>query len=481
MRCRPLIFGALLLCVAACALPRALPSAMASALAPTTVQLPVTRVITLTATPSSTAAPPSATRLPSSTPSVTPTPTAIGPTPTPTALGPTTLGRIENFELVGRHALGGRGWHTGLALMDQCAYIGNRRLPQIAILDVSDPTQPVLANELVLSPGSRPVELRVVPDLHLLVVLNFSAGLTFITFDVSDCLNPQPLGTFGLGAVPHEFYLWRDPAQPARLLLYAAMYYDIHPDLHVIDLTDPTEPRWLGSWSAPAEGVGGSLHSLSLSRDGRLAYLALTKGGLLLADAGDFAGGVADPQLRILRDEAGFTPAPAVSAHSAVPLADPRYVLVTEEVYFCPFAGLFIADIQTPAHPQIISRFKLPENISPCTGRPDPSAIYTAHNPLLVGDLAFITWYAGGLQALNFSDPAHPYRVGLYVPDGAGAASHSYLGSHPVQLWSYPILRDGLLYVSDIQSGLHILRYTGPGAELVNAVPLAEGNVTILP
>jgi hypothetical protein len=50
-----------------------------------------------------------------------------------------------------------------------------------------------------------------------------------------------------------------------------------------------------------------------------------------------------------------------------------------------------------------------------------------------------------------------------------------------VQLWSYPILREGLIYVSDIQSGLYALRYTGPGAEAVGRVRLAEGNVTVLP
>ena len=458
----------------------------------TTVVLP--SAVPNTATPSSTPTatvtlPPSATptifHIPEAQRSGTPTPpythTPPGPSPTPTVLGPTLPGRIENFELVGRHALGSRGWNTGLALAGPCAYIGNRRLPQIAIVDVSNPAEPALAGELVLSPGSRPVELRTVPDLDLLVVMNFSSGITFITYDIRDCFNPRPMGSLGLGVVPHEFYLWRDPARPERLLAYAAMYYDLRPDLHVIDLTDLAAPRWLGSWSAPAAGVRGSLHALTIAPDGRLAYLALTAGGLLLADVSDFADGVPDPAVRVLRDAQGFAPAPAISAHTALPLANPRYVLVTEEVYPCPFAGLFVADVQTPARPQIISRFRLPEAAPPCAGRSEPSAVFTAHNPLLVGDLAFITWYGGGLQVLDFRDPAHPVRVGQYVPDGAGAAGSSYLGSYAVQLWSFPILREGLLYVSDIQSGLHILRYTGPGAAEVNIVPLAEGNVSVIP
>ena len=62
-------------------------------------------------------------------------------------------------------------------------------------------------------------------------------------------------------------------------------------------------------------------------------------------------------------------------------------------------------------------------------------------------------------------------RVGQYVPDGTGAAASSYLGSYPVQLWSFPILRNGLLYISDIQSGLHLyahcLRGTAGGVALL--------------
>ncbi len=67
-------------------------------------------------------------------------------------------------------------------------------------------------------------------------------------------------------------------------------------------------------------------------------------------------------------------------------------------------------------------------------------------------------------------------RVGVFVPDGAGPLGGSPYGGYPVQVWSYPILRAGLIYVSDIRAGLFILRYTGPGTEALNAVTLAQGN-----
>jgi len=386
---------------------------------------------------------------------------------------------MDGFELVGRADLGGRGWNAGLALAGSCAYIGNRRLPSIAIVDISDPAAPGPAGELPVSPGSQPIELRAVPDLNLLIVLNWSSGLSILTFDVSDCRQPRALASLALGAVPHEFYLWRDPFNPTRLLMFIGMWNYLQPDLRVVDLSDPAAPVQVGEWNSDAAGAPGTLHSLSVSRDGRLAYLALWGGGFLLADTSDFAAGVPDPELRLVRDADGaFAPLPGLNTHSAVPLADPRYVLLTQEVYYCPFAGVVIADTLEPAHPAVAGRFSLPENDPACNALPRPDAVFTSHNPVVAGQLAFLTWYGGGLQVLDVNDPANPRRVAVYVPSGEGGSISSYPSAYPVQLWSYPILHQGLIYVADIQSGLHILRYTGHGAEAIAAVTHLEGNAS---
>lgn len=469
-----------------------------SACAGMSTPVPVTRPATFTPAPSAAATLPH--------PSQTPGAERRGPTPTPsdrtqtptqtltstppsallgTGLGPTTLRRVENFVEVGHEPLGGRGWNAGLALAYPCAYVGNRRAPQIAIVDVTDPAHPALVGALTPAPSAQPVELRVIPDLGLLVVLNFSPDPTVLTYDVRDCRNPKPLGALGLEAVPHEFFLWRDRTRPARLLMYVAMFNHNQPDLQVVDLSDPAHPRKVTAWTASDEGARGTLHSLSVSSDGTRAYLALWEGGFLVADTSDLARNVPDPHVRLVRDASGFAPAPGVNVHSAVLLDNSRYVLLTQEVYDCPFAGLLIADIANESHPHIVGRFDLPENDAACDSLPQADAVFTSHNPLVVasltGDLVFVTWYGGGLQALDVSHPAQLRRVGLFVPKGEGAARESYIGTYPAQMWSYPILREGLIYVSDIQSGLYVLQYTGPGAEAVRLVPLAEGNVTVLP
>jgi len=404
------------------------------------------------------------------------TPAALAPTAGPTGtLGPTSRGRADNFTLLGRAALDGRGWNAGLALNYPCAYIGNRRLPEVAIVDVSDPAQPQPAGHISLAPGLQPIELRALPELGLLVVLNFSPGVSLMTFDVHDCKQPRALASLPLGAPPHEFYLWRDLAQPGRVLAFVAMWAHQKPDLQVVDLSNPATPRLIGQWTA-ADAAAGTLHSISLSTDGRTAYLSMWEGGFLLADASDFALARPQPGLRVLNPHAALLPPPRVNVHSAVPLADPNYVLLTQEYYACPFAGLSLADVHDPTAPLLAAQFNLPENEGPCADLPEADAVFTAHNPLVVGRLGFVSWYGAGLEAFDLTQPTQPVRVGLFVPDGAGPLGGSPYGAYPVQVWSYPILRAGVIYVTDIRAGLFILRYTGPGAQALEAVALAQGN-----
>jgi hypothetical protein len=49
-------------------------------------------------------------------------------------------------------------------------------------------------------------------------------------------------------------------------------------------------------------------------------------------------------------------------------------------------------------------------------------------------------------------------------------------GPNKVVMWSYPIIRNGLIYVTDIRNGLYVLRYTGPHADEVMGTTFLEGN-----
>ena len=46
-------------------------------------------------------------------------------------------------------------------------------------------------------------------------------------------------------------------------------------------------------------------------------------------------------------------------------------------------------------------------------------------------------------------------------------------------MWSFPIIRHGLVYVVDIRNGLYVLRYRGPFAQELRCRTFSEGNSTV--
>jgi hypothetical protein len=93
---------------------------------------------------------------------------------------------------------------------------------------------------------------------------------------------------------------------------------------------------------------------------------------------------------------------------------------------------------------------------------PDPEYFHMGiHNPVVKGRLAFLAWYARGLQVLDISNIADIRHAG-YADHGTGTDGDWINEAYGV----YPFSPDGYIYVSGTQ-GLYIYRYgyTGTLAE----------------
>jgi hypothetical protein len=53
------------------------------------------------------------------------------------------------------------------------------------------------------------------------------------------------------------------------------------------------------------------------------------------------------------------------------------------------------------------------------------------------------------------------------------------LGGNAVEMWSYPVIKDGIIYVIDVRNGLYALRYTGVGEETITGEAFLEGNSSL--
>jgi hypothetical protein len=107
-----------------------------------------------------------------------------------------------------------------------------------------------------------------------------------------------------------------------------------------------------------------------------------------------------------------------------------------------------------------VGRFEGPA-VNP-DGSPDfPRGSWSIHNTEVLGDRAYVSWYSAGIIALDVSDPTHPEQVGQFVPKTSKRHANS-LGPGPAEVWGVAIDPDtGLIYASDMRTGLWIVRPIG--------------------
>jgi hypothetical protein len=236
----------------------------------------------------------------------------------------------------------------------------------------------------------------------------------------------------------------------------------------------------------------GNLHSLSISNDGRQGYLAHLTGGVGVIDTSEVAKGVKKPSIRVVTPPTDAPKWDGPGPHSAVKVWGKDYMLITDEVYGlalaalgghgCPWGWMRMVDIKDPVKPKVVSEYKLPQNEQDfCTqDAAHPTTSFAAHNPTLTKNIAFITWHSGGLQAVDISDPAKPTQLTEFVATPVIPILQEdpilSSGGDKVVAWSYPIIKDGLIYFVDVRNGLYVMKYSGPYAKEVSGVDFIEGN-----
>jgi hypothetical protein len=100
---------------------------------------------------------------------------------------------------------------------------------------------------------------------------------------------------------------------------------------------------------------------------------------------------------------------------------------------------------------------------------PAPDGDWSIHNNEVLGDRSYAAWYSNGIVALdltplNNATPGNPVMVGQFLPAGAPSSS-PFLWSNIPLVWGVAIREsDGVIFVSDMNSGLWIIRPTGPAA-----------------
>ncbi len=389
-----------------------------------------------------------------------------------------------NVRLVGHSDLNGWGdafqiqVGGGLCYVAGSGVLGHNGL---TILDVSDPRDPKVLNQIADGPNARTHKvLRVTGDL-LLTNSELKPGVDDPTikpglrlFDASDPINPEfvrYVETDGLG-------IHRPILDRKRNLLYSSGFKDGFDGkiLLVHDMADPWNPELVGiGWVEGQHVAAGEVPSWDAGKIGRGCWLHEANPYGNYATCGFWDGGIgmfdvtdpANPRF-MWRQNPHETHGWPGCYHTFYVPEESAFGIVAQETTTinCDHPPGFITfyDMRDIDNPIIASTF-MPHEVDPIQMRPvddrwcRTGSRYGAHNIWLgmsKDDLLYSCWFNAGLRIVDWSNPFKPEEVGYFVP--AGTPDVPCPQSNDVTVDP----DTGLIYLSDRWGlGLHILEFTG--------------------
>lgn len=338
------------------------------------------------------------------------------------------------------------------------AYVGHMDPPfGTSIIDVRDPKHPHLIAQLEVPPGIHSHKVTVSGDIMLVNYERYrrsqegQGGLK--VFDISGRTTPREIAFFkAAGRGVHRFtsderYAYFSPVMEGYLGNIVM----------ILDLKSPNRPEQVGRWWLPGQWIDGGetptwegpIHRCHHPiRRGNRLYTSYWHGGFVILDISDMS----KPTMVSHLDWSPPYPSPT---HTTLPmpgkLMGRDILVVTDEeaqkLTPKPSAFLWVVDITDETRPVPISTFMVPQDKELVEGER-----FGAHQPAeqVYDNILYVTWFAGGLRAIDVSNPYQPEEVGYYMP---------FPGKGQKIVQSNDIFRrdDNLLFLIDRLDGLEVL------------------------
>ncbi len=299
-----------------------------------------------------------------------------------------------------------------------------------AFYNVSNPSLPVRVGFI---PG--PVSLwRDMKTLgpYCYIVTEGGGGVQIVDLNQPD--SPTLVQTFGTS-------LWNH-AHNIAIDLGASMAYivgaDPSPGMAVLDLANPTQPVMVASYNT------FEVHD-AFVQHGKAHLAELYDGNYRIVSVQSL------PSFPSL----GSTPTPGGVTHN-VWVNDADTIAVTTDEN--RGGGLAIYDIQNPAAMQMLATWS--------------NNNATVHNAIIKGNRIYASWYSFGFACLDITNPSSPQQIAAF--DASPTTGTGYNGTWGV----YPFAQSGLVYLSDQDGGLFILRIEPQALNLSGATQLQAGSMS---
>jgi len=258
-----------------------------------------------------------------------------------------------------------------------------------------------------------------------------------VVFDASNPCHPKPVSEYTqtVSGGVHSSYVYRG---------HAYITDDATGSMRVIDIQDPLHPREVARWQTEQTEAGRYLHDIMVV-DG-LAYLAYWNDGLVSQFKYDLTATYA-------RVWQLFGQGFVRGTHTA--WRQGRYVFVGDEVYAAhPYKGLQDGNNLTFGRLHVIDVSDITKPREVAWYEPTDGGV---HNVWVVGDTLYLGNYQGGARAVDISGDLK----GDLLREGREMSwilTVDSLGHRRAPFAWGAVVRDGNIFVPDINTGLWILR-----------------------
>jgi hypothetical protein len=354
------------------------------------------------------------------------------------------------------------------------AVLGSYNCRGAFIFNISNPDAPTLASWY--NPGNNQQFLEAIVLGNRGYFGSGNGGGVHIV-DLTDPANPVLLGTVdsthggGHNSI-HEMMVVDQGS--SRYLIENFNSTSILP-VRVIDITNPAAPVF--KWAFQA-GDSGWIHAYHI-RGNRLFTSEYTGAKVEIYDISSLA--TQAPQL------IGSITSNTTN-HSSWTSEDGNYLYSARETLD---GDIRVYDIHNPAQPVLVRAIKAADL--------GLNAI-TPHNPVVMGNKLYVSWYQAGLQVFDLSDPTNPQRVGQYdtfpttfapteaqrdallqadpwdLVCGIGGLANALPSNYDGNWAVFPFLGENKVVVGDLATGLSIVDVSKATAPQRNVVSDFDGD-----
>lgn len=374
-------------------------------------------------------------------------------------------------------------------------YVGHMFSDGVTVLDARDPRDLKPVHYFVTAPNTRTHHLQVANDLMLLAnganvvrMQSYDSTRDYFENTLADSLtNLKPfragLSIFDIGtnpAEPREIAFLEMPGIGINRLwwtggryAYVSAHFDGFTDsiLCIVDVEDVLRPEIVSQWWLPGmnraageapsapPGKRYALHHMIVAGD--RGYGAWRDGGFTIHDVSD----ASSPKLL---SHINWSPPYPGGTHTPLPLAGRGLAVVADEsnADFCA-KGLFytwVLDVRADENPVPIATFPTPAELDFCSmGNFGPHNLHENRPESFVSEeTIFATYHDAGVRVFDIRDAYRPQEIAYWVPpvpermvDPRPNVARSALTCDCY------VTRDGLIYASDWNAGMHVLQYEG--------------------